>query len=300
VWRRGAPPCRLCPVRFTPPDTDDEATLRDVVHIDRKGAAERRVAVYSVSGYNCLPCVCRHCIRCQPIQCNTTQSRVRRGDRRFTIRGESSRCTLAMTNRGLPKPMPADESPSATLAVKLATGDAQAFQELVNREGAGLIRYATAILGSREDARDAAQETFFRLWQTRARLDHGSDPVRLLYTIIRNLARDRLRHRAVEQRPHPLLETPHVVQAGPLLAEEGEDADDLQAVMQLALETLSPRQREIVLLRWKRQLTYEQIAAELGIAPGTASVHMQRAIGQLKVLLPRLLGEWRRPETGTG
>jgi DNA-binding CsgD family transcriptional regulator len=42
------------------------------------------------------------------------------------------------------------------------------------------------------------------------------------------------------------------------------------------------------LLRWKRHLTYEQIGAELGIAPGTASAHMQRAIGQLKVLVPRL------------
>ena len=55
-----------------------------------------------------------------------------------------------------------------------------------------------------------------------------------------------------------------------------------------ALEMLSPRQRAIVLLRWKRRLTYEQIGAELGIAPGTASAHMQRAIGQLKALVPRL------------
>jgi RNA polymerase sigma factor (sigma-70 family) len=83
------------------------------------------------------------------------------------------------------------------------------------------------------------------------------------------------------------------------LAEEGEDTDDLQAVVQRALETLSPRQREIVLLRWKRQLTYEQIGAELGIAPGTVSAHMQRAIGQLKLLLPRLSGTLRRPSTGS-
>lgn len=180
------------------------------------------------------------------------------------------------------------ESPPPTLVGRIAAGDARAFREFFNREAAGLIRYASGILGSREDARDAAQETFFRLWQNRARLDPNADPARLLYTIVRNLARDRLRHRAVEQRPHPLLETPHLMQAGPLLADEAEDADDVQAVMQRALETLSPRQREIVLLRWHRQLTYEQIGAELGIAPGTASAHMQRAIGQLQGLLPRL------------
>jgi RNA polymerase sigma-70 factor (ECF subfamily) len=178
-----------------------------------------------------------------------------------------------------------------TFGARIAAGDVHAFRELFDREVAGLVRYATGALGSREDARDAVQESFLRLWQTRGRLDAESDPVRLLYTIVRNLARDRLRHRAVEQRPHPHLEAPNQVQAVPLLADDSADADDLQAAVQRALETLSPRQREIVLLRWRRQLTYEQIGAELGIAPGTASAHMQRAIAQLKALLPRLLGK---------
>lgn len=185
---------------------------------------------------------------------------------------------------------PVPGSHPVTFGDRIAAGDVHAFRELFDREVAGLVRYATGALGSREDARDAVQESFLRLWQTRARLDAGSDPVRLLYTIVRNLARDRLRHRAVEQRPHPHLETPHIVQAGPLLTDEKDEADEIQAAVQRALETLSPRQREIVLLRWRRQLTYEQIGAELGIAPGTASAHMQRAIGQLKTLLPRLLG----------
>jgi RNA polymerase sigma-70 factor (ECF subfamily) len=178
-----------------------------------------------------------------------------------------------------------------TFGARIAAGDAHAFRELFDREVTKLVRYATGALGSQEDARDAVQESFLRLWQTRTRLDTESDPVRLLYTIVRNLARDRLRHRAVERRPHPHLETPHLVQPGPLHLEESEEVGEVQAAVQRALETLSPRQREIVLLRWRRQLTYEQIGAELGIAPGTASAHMQRAIGQLKALLPRLLGK---------
>jgi RNA polymerase sigma-70 factor (ECF subfamily) len=178
-----------------------------------------------------------------------------------------------------------------TFGARIAAGDVHAFRELFDREVAGLVRYATGALGSREDARDAVQESFLRLWQTRARLDTESDPVRLLYTIVRNLARDRLRHRAVEQRPHPQLETPQLIQSGSLDLEESEAVGEIEAAVQRALETLSPRQREIVLLRWRRQLTYEQIGAELGIAPGTASAHMQRAIGQLKALLPRLLGK---------
>jgi RNA polymerase sigma factor (sigma-70 family) len=182
----------------------------------------------------------------------------------------------------------AAEGGSMTFGARIAAGDVRAFRELFEREVAKLVRYATGALGSREDAQDAVQESFLRLWQTRARLDAESDPVRLLYTIVRNLARDRLRHRAVEQRPHPHFETPHIAQVAPLPIDERDQADELQAQVRQALETLSPRQREIVLLRWRRQLTYEQIGAELGIAPGTASAHMQRAIGQLKARLPRL------------
>ncbi len=191
------------------------------------------------------------------------------------------------------------ENTPLTLAARIAADQTSAFRELFTRESPGLIRYATGILGSREDARDAVQEAFFRLWQNRARLNPTVDPARLLYTIVRNLARDRLRHLAVEQRPHPYLEPPLAGQSGSRLPEEGE-TEDLQAVLQRALESLSPRQREIVLLRWKRQLTYEQIGSELGIAPGTASAHMQRAVAQLKLLLPRLLGALRGPNTGTG
>jgi len=180
-----------------------------------------------------------------------------------------------------------DEPPS--LAARIAADDQAAFRVLFERELAGVVRYASSLLGSRDDARELAQEAFFRLWRARERLDPTSDPVRLLYTIIRNLARDRLRHRAVEGRPHPQLDAPQVLEAGSLLADAAEDADEIQAAVQRALELLSERQREVVLLRWRRQLTYEQIGAELGIAPGTASAHMQRAIAQLKQVLPRFL-----------
>ena len=185
--------------------------------------------------------------------------------------------------------MHARENDLATLAARIAADDVNAFRELFDREVAGLVRYATSLLGSRDDARDVVQEGFFRVWRARERLDPASDPARLLYAAVRNLARDRLRHRAVEERPRPHFETPHVVHAGSLLVEEDEDAGEIQAAVQRALELLSERQREIVVLRWRRELTYEQIGAELGIAPGTASAHMQRAVAQLRRLLPRFL-----------
>lgn len=103
---------------------------------------------------------------------------------------------------------------------------------------------------------------------------------------VRNLARDRLRHWAVEQRAQPALEATAAKGDG---WRSADDADEIQAAVERALEQLSPRQREIVLLRWHRGLTYEEIGTELGIATGTASAHMQRAIAALRrVLLPAM------------
>ena len=123
------------------------------------------------------------------------------------------------------------ESDLATMAVRIAADDVNAFRELFDREVAGLVRYATGLLGSRDDAREVVQEGFFRLWQARERLDPESDPTRLLYAAVRNLARDRLRHRAVEERAHPMLESPLQVESGLLQLEDAEEAEQIKAAV---------------------------------------------------------------------
>jgi RNA polymerase sigma factor (sigma-70 family) len=188
--------------------------------------------------------------------------------------------------------MHARENDLATLGARIAAGNVNAFRELFDLEVGGLLRYAMSLLGSHDDARDVVQEGFSQLWHARERLDPASDPARLLYTAVRNLARHRVRHRAGDEHPHSRFEHPSVVQAGALLVEEagkGEKANEIQAAVQRALELLSERQRKIVLLRWRRQLTYEQIGAELGIEPGAVSADMQRAMAQLGRLLARFL-----------
>src|SRR4051794_27180460 len=112
--------------------------------------------------------------------------------------------------------MHARENDLATLGARIAAGDVNAFRELFDREVGGLLRYAMNLLGSRDDAREVVQEGFSRLWRARERLDPASDPARLLYAAVRNLARHRVRHRAGDDRPHPQFEPPDVVQAGPL------------------------------------------------------------------------------------
>ena len=185
----------------------------------------------------------------------------------------------------------------SALAAELASGNSDALSELVRREGASLIQYATRILPPGPDAREAAEEAFERLWQNRGRLGPTTDLVRVLHTIMRSLARDRLRFRRAASGPHPISQARPRSSAAALL---GLADRDLQDALHHALNTLSQRQREIVILRWNHRLTYEQIGVKLGIAPGTAAAHMQRAIAHLKAVLPLPLGDRSRSQTETG
>ena len=72
------------------------------------------------------------------------------------------------------------------------------------------------------------------------------------------------------------------------------DADDLRGRLRLALESLPPRLRSVVVLRDVYDLPHEAIAAELGISESAAKVRLHRARNKLRdQLFPRRDGESR-------
>src|SRR5712691_838982 len=79
---------------------------------------------------------------------------------------------------------------------ELVEGHDAALNELMERHGPKLFHYLIRCLQSEEDAADATQETFVRVYKNRAKFDHGQQFSTWLYTIATNLAKDRYRHRA--------------------------------------------------------------------------------------------------------
>jgi hypothetical protein len=90
------------------------------------------------------------------------------------------------------------------LARKGATGDMDAFEELVRRRREGLVRFLASFSQSASDAEDLAQETFLRAYQNLSRYDLRKPFLTWLYVIARRLAinfkRNRLRR---GERPFP-------------------------------------------------------------------------------------------------
>src|SRR5262245_31854609 len=87
------------------------------------------------------------------------------------------------------------EMSDAMLARAAHAGDAEAFAALVDRHARVCIRYATRMLGSRQDAEDVAQETFLRAHRALARYDEAMSFRTWLMSILINRCRTALLHR---------------------------------------------------------------------------------------------------------
>ncbi len=166
--------------------------------------------------------------------------------------------------------------------------DGQALRDLFEAHFEELCRFAYRYVGSAEEARDVVQEVFLRVWQQRSRLKLHQALRTYLYTLVRNLALDRLRHRRVERRHAG----PRLIDEGPAWTQDPEQeliSDEVSAAIRRAVDALPPRQREVIVLRWRDGASYERIALSLGISEKTVSNHLTRAMEHLRHTLGRLL-----------
>lgn len=183
------------------------------------------------------------------------------------------------TNAGAP-----EDGPDAAAAA--------AFRQLFDRRFAELYRFVYRYVQSAEPAKDLVHEAFLRLWQQRAQVDLAGPGVRsYLYTIARYQSLDYLRRRRVEQRWQRQYSDPVIGEGGAVPAADPHQefaANEIAAAIQRAVETLPRRQREVLLLRWQRQASYEEIAQTLGISPKTVAIHVGRAIQHLREMLAQV------------
>ncbi len=168
------------------------------------------------------------------------------------------------------KPM-TEPRPDPLLA-GLAAGREAAYAELYERFGARLFRAALGILGSREEAEDAVQDTFTALVRARAGLSGVENLAGYLFAALRRAAADRSARRRAERRA--VREVPESPSVKP------EAVRNLR--LELALAALPEEQREVLALKLDAELTFEEIAAALGVSPNTAASRYRYALEKLR------------------
>ncbi len=171
-------------------------------------------------------------------------------------------------------------------------GVSAAFQRLFELHFSELYRFAYRYVRAEETAKDLVGEAFLRLWRQRDKVDlSGSAARSYLYTIVRYQALDHLRRRRVEERWRREYVTPLITEQGAALAADPDQeltARETGAAIQQAVDALPQRQRQVLLLRWQQQASYDEIAETLGISPKTVAIHIGRAIQRLREILTQV------------
>ena len=144
--------------------------------------------------------------------------------------------------------------------------------------GNALRRFTARLTGDHSRAEDIVQETMLRAWRHPERVTgHTGTPLAWLYTVARHLAIDQ--HRARQARP--------TADLGPTVLASRAAPDQIDAAiaqwdLATALDTLRPRDRDLLTARYLRDRSIGQIAADLNIPAGTVKSRLSAARDALR------------------
>ena len=144
------------------------------------------------------------------------------------------------------------------------------FEDLYDRYARDVYRFALYLSGSKAQAEDIASETFVRVWTLRDSI-RAASVKSYLFTIARNL------HADARRRQSKSVELPdHLLDPSPSPETEAGDKQSLAFVL-MALQRIPEIDRAALLMRAQDELSYEEIAAALGLSLAAARVKVHRA-----------------------
>lgn len=168
------------------------------------------------------------------------------------------------------------------LVARARMGDADAFDQLVVRHQAGVYRAALAALRNPQEAEDAAQDALVRAWASLARFRGEASFRTWLLTIVWNCAMSR--RRSIGRwlrRQAPLEEAERLpISVGGPYGEAR--ARELRTHVAAAIEGLTPKLRDALLLAQSGDYGYDEIARMLAIPVGTLKWRVSEARRKVK------------------
>ena len=177
-------------------------------------------------------------------------------------------------------PRPTDEQ----LMVRVKEGDLDAFEAIVERHKNAVYSLAFSILRRREDAEEAAQDTFLKLFRRRDLFDESRILGPWLLRIAGNTCRDQLRRRVATRLPM-VRESRDPERVFEIQDPRPTDSLTTNQLVRHALEGLSDRHRIPLELKYLHQYTNQQIAEALGISVSNVKVRIARAKDVLQTRL---------------
>ena len=165
-------------------------------------------------------------------------------------------------------------------------GNQAAFGELVQQYQKRVFALAVRMCTTTELAEDAAQEAFLAAWQGLPFFRGDSAFATWLYRLTSNACVDLLRKENRHQGPSLDDETVSAEVPDPApTPEKAVEQQELRRQIEAGLKTLSPKHREVLILREIQQLSYDEIADVLSLDLGTVKSRINRGRRQLREFL---------------
>ena len=160
------------------------------------------------------------------------------------------------------------------LARRCRAGEKGAYEVLCREHGPRLLQVAESLLGNRQDAEDAVQQAFVRLYERIGSFRGEAALGTYLFRILANVCQDQRRRRP----KRPMLEVRDAMMTHrPQL--------ELRARLRAGIEALPERMRECFVLWAVHEMKQTEIAEMLQITVGAVKAHVHQAKARLRPLL---------------
>jgi RNA polymerase sigma-70 factor (ECF subfamily) len=169
------------------------------------------------------------------------------------------------------------------LVLRCQAGDERAFARLMDAFADKTLGYLRGLLG--DDADDVQQDVWISVYHRISDLANPGAFRTWLFRMTRHRAIDFLRKR---KRERELLDEVLAESESTTEADPNESSDPIDpAVLEGALTSIPPPQREVLLLRYRDDLSYNEIALVLGCPIGTVRTRLFHAKRRLQELITR-------------
>ncbi len=163
-------------------------------------------------------------------------------------------------------------------------GDPEAVQSLLGQYHNRVFHFLCRSLGDPEEALDITQEVFFRIWQKAKQYDDRYPLTPWIYRIASNLCTDHYRRKNFRVHANRVDWEESQGNGGSRQSSPEEVAQQRETLRRLrdSLETLPPRQRQVLRLRLLHEYPLREIAAAEGISLGTVKSTLHAAMVRIR------------------
>lgn len=156
---------------------------------------------------------------------------------------------------------------------------ATAWKQWLAEHGSKLLLFARSWSQNREDAEDLVQEAILRMWHHQADKNHTTPDLPLVFSTIRFCGLNH--HRSEKRRKKREESIIYLNDFQDAWLDPVIDEDEEAKMMRDAVQRLSPKLREVVIMKFWGGLTFAQVSESLAISPNTAASRYRYALEQL-------------------